>query len=62
MSQRTPICWIEEAEARRMVLCDAESRQADRAEPRQKPAAVAEPRGILTRFLSVWLLREAKAC
>jgi hypothetical protein len=56
------IRWIEEAEARHITECDAESRQADRAEPRQEPAAIAERRGRFARLLSVWPLREANAC
>jgi hypothetical protein len=49
MSQRTPICWIEEAEARHMVLCDAEAKKADRTAQQQSAAA---ERGVrLSRLL-----------
>jgi len=57
-----PIRWIEQAEAKRIAECAAETREGDLAVPRQQPAALAERRGVLARLLSVWPLREANAC
>ena len=52
MAQKRPICWIEEAEARHMILCETEANnKAHSTVALQQQSSPSNRRGGLARLL-----------
>ena len=56
MAQRRPICWIEEAEARHIILCETEANKADSTVALQQQSSPSNRRGGLARLLCLFVV------